>query len=260
MIQQIQKDPVEMVKLIIQKIKKNFLYILFAVVCTAAFFVHMQLPSLSAEVSQSKENFLKLKNENTTALNKLKSLNFDLAKDKITIEEFQSQQKTLVNSYLLINSSKNVKYKEHQKLLKSERFLGFDNFQKFLGEFGWAFGLLMYALFNLLITFYEKAKQNIGKVIVHSTLVYIGLFYSYYPFKFPFTPDSDYSRSTYFWTMLLTTLAVVIGSYLIADYFRKHIQSLLLNIKDLIGFMFNNTKEDKEDEMWNVLKDVKHDR
>ena len=174
----------------------------------------MQFPHLSEEVIFSKNQFNELKSQNTRALNELKKLNFDYADGLISKEEFLNLQPIKVNTYRPANKTKNQKYKEHQKLLSEKKFLGFDNFQMFLGEFGWALGLLLYSFFNLFRSFSNNRVS--GELIIHSTLLYIGLFYSCYPFIFPFTSDADYPRTTYTISLVLCSVFLIYGSYKIA--------------------------------------------
>lgn len=184
----------------------------------------MQFDILPKDVKNSKIEFNELKKENTTKLNALKNLNFKLRDKKITFNEFINQQSSIVDEYRKINTKKNYKAKEHNALLESKKVFGFDNIQFFFGEFGWALGLLLYSLSNLIFTFIKSQLRNIGELIKHSVFIYIGGFYAYYPFLY----KSDYSRMLYSLSLIVCTLVTIVSIYLINRYFRKNSKLAIL--------------------------------
>lgn len=233
-----QKEAVKNSKPIIQKSKTYLPSVLLAVVIATAFFIHMSFPLMPDDLYQAKTNWEAAKAENTTALNALKQLNFDLHQGKITLDEFAERHPALVEVYTQVNQEKNKLYKIYEDGKSETKFLQFGTFQLFLGEIGWAVGLLLYAFFNLLYVFYlRKGHNNIkvkGKIILHSTLLFIGLFYTCYVF---YSKD-DFSREWYFVAMVLATIALIIASKFIVDAYLKRITVLKENMDRLIRFVF----------------------
>ena len=203
-----------------------------------AFFIHMSFPLIPDDLYQAKTNWEAAKAENTTALNALKQLSFDLHQGKITLNEFTERHPALVEAYTQINQKKNELYKIYEGGKSEAKFLQFGTFQLFLGEIGWAVGLLLYAFFNLLYVFYlKKAHNNIkvkGRIILHSTLLFIGLFYTCYVFY----SKKDFSREWYFGAMVLSTIALIIASKFIVDAYLSRMVVLKRNMDGLIRFAF----------------------
>lgn len=157
-----------------------------------------------------------------------------------------------------VQKNKTDKIWEELKKIKTEqRFLGFKSFHQFLGEFGWALGLFIYSCFNIVITFFKKNRTIIGETVLHSVLMFVSLYFIVWAIQ-PYV--SDFEKSTYIFYSILMTLFIVFAIYRLISDKVKYINTLMLNIKDLIGFMFKSTKEEKEEEMWDILKDIKHER
>ncbi|WP_438711863.1 hypothetical protein ACSTS3_04725 [Aquimarina muelleri] len=224
------------------KIKKNIIYYVMAVVCSTAFFIHEFIPKNSEGYLMAVDNHAKAKKIRTIALENLKNSTKD---SKLYDVYIQSSIKTDLewNKYLIAE--------------KEEVFLGFDNFQQFLGEFGWALGLFIYSIFNIYITFIKNRNTKYGEIILHSTLNFISLYFVSWALQ-QSTPD--YTKNSYVIYSILMTISIVWGTSKLVRYKENYIRSLFLNIRDLIGFMFNNTKKESEDKMWDILKKVEHDR
>ncbi len=223
---------------ITQKTKELITFVVLAVVIATAFFIHMSIPPIPKEYKQAKANWEVLKSKNTKALNAIKQLNFDLHKEKITTEEFLQKQPALVEAYSKINTEKN----EFQKIaleIKSEaKFLHFKSFQFFLGEIGWAAGLFLYALVNLFNTFYLKnryiKREFTGKILLHSTLLFVGCFYIAYVFH----SELDFAKIWYFIAMAFCAITLVFASKFIMNTYLKRTEYLRENIDRLITFIF----------------------
>ncbi len=229
------------------KIRGNFIYYFIAVVCTTAFFIHEFIPNDSEDYINAVNNFNNAKQEKKIALQNLN----DNAKGT-----------ELHKTYLERSTKADKLWDEFLAIEKQDSFLGFKNLQQFIGEFGWAFGLFLYSIFNLIITFIKSSDTKYGEIILHSTLNFISLYFVSWALQ---QSRPDYGKGTYVVYSILMSLSIVWGTSKLVKYKVKYIKSLFsnikdLNIKDLIGFMFDNTKEESEEKMWDVLKGVKHGR
>ena len=223
-----------------QKFKNYLFYVITAVVIATAFFVHEAFPTASKEYLEAKANWEAAKSKTSAALDNLKKLNADLYLGKITLADFSAKQPELMEAY-------NQNRKEHDKLLhivkkiKSEaRFLHFNSVQYFLGELGWAVGLFLYAFTNLFYTFYFRHRywfvkgEVTGRLLLHSTLLFVGCFYTFYVFY----AQVDFHRAWYFIAMALCTVTLVIASNFITKSYINRTRYLRRSIQQLVGFIF----------------------
>jgi len=105
--------------------------------------------------------------------------------------------------------------------------------QHFLGEFGWALGLLIYSLFNLSLAFIRKNKSYLGEVILHSTLTFIAIYF----INWAFQKANDYSKTTYVLYAIVTAIIIVYGTYLLVQYKNNYFNTLKESVKSLIDFI-----------------------
>ncbi|WP_438423211.1 hypothetical protein [Aquimarina macrocephali] len=222
------------------KIKNNIIYYIIAMVCSVAFFVHEFVPKNSQEYKDIVAKHSQAKSKRTEALNILKKS----AEGTVAHNNYQKEK----------NNTDKV-WEEYLVIEKEEHFLNFDNFKQFLGEFGWAFGLLIYSIFNIVMVQLRKRNSKTGETILHSTLLFISLYF----INWTVLPG-DYEKTTYIAFALAMTVLITFSVYLLLKAKTRYVNSLLLNIKDLVGFVFNNTKKESEEEMWDVLKNVRNDR
>lgn len=215
------------------------MYLIAAVICSAAFFVHEFFPNETLEHEALRLEYNSLKKVRTKEFNKLK-------KASAHLPEYKSYTVAKKNATITFNKLRDQKIKDS--------FLGFTNFNQFLGEFGWALGLSLYSLFMLIVANF-RSKQSKGEYILHGTLLSIGLFYIYYTIQ----PFKDFNKITYIAFAFITSVTIVFAVRFIIMDRKRYIQSLLSNIRTLVSFVLNNTKEDKEEEKWNVLEKVAND-
>lgn len=222
---------------IIQTIKHYLTYVVLAVVIATAFFIHEGFSPIPDEFYQAKANWQAAKSEYNNALDKLKDLNAQLYNGSITTEEFSTRQYALFDDYTKANKKKNDLHEIATEIQSEAKFLHFKSFQFFLGEIGWASGLFLYALVNLFNTFYLKTRyvkrEFAGKILLHSTLLFIGCFYTFYVFY----SKKDFSPIWYFLAMALCSVTLVIASKYITDSYIKRTEYLRENIQKLIAFI-----------------------
>ena len=110
-----------------------------------------------------------------------------------------------------------------------EKFLAFKSFQQFLGEFGWAFGLFIYSLFNIIaVRTRNKNSTKKPETILHVTLLGISL----YHINWCLMPE-DYDKSTYVIWAIIFSLIIVFAVHLMI----KVKISLYLKISNLVSFI-----------------------
>lgn len=221
-----------------RKIKEFFTFVVLAVVIATAFFIHMSIPPMPAEYVPADANWVAAKAKNAATLNALKQLNFDLREGKITPDEFLQKQPALVDAYTQINQEKNELFGTLMNIKSEAKFLNFKSFQFFLGEIGWAVGLFLYAFANLLNTFYLRKRyikrEYTGKILLHSTLLFVGCFYIAYVFH----SELDFAKIWYFVAMVLCTITLVFASKFIMNTYLKRTEYLRENIDRLLNFIF----------------------
>lgn len=226
--------------------KKNnffnkYFHVLLAVVCTTAFFVHESIEDVPEPYLQAINQHISEKGKRTELLNILK----DKFKDSPEYKSYYKQK--------LVTDKAS---EELVKVSKDISFLGFEDFQQFIGEIGWALGLFLYALFNFINTYTEPDRARKGKLFLHLTLLTISLYFIYWALY----NYQDFEKTTYLLFSLGTSTVIATSVYFIVDKRYKQIKSYMSNIRDLIGFMLSNTKKEKESEMWDILNEIKHER
>lgn len=219
---------------------KDLLCYLLAVVCATAFFAHEFVPDKTQKEISLRQTWQQEKVKRTKLLNSLKQSTEGTA----AYDKYLKQKEATDNAYNALSAVKNEK-----------RFNGFKSFQQFLGEFGWAFGLLLYAIFNL--SRVNSFKDDKGLVILHTTLIFIALYF----ITWCVSPShvQDFEKPTYLIYSLFASLSVLLGMYVVVEKRNRYINKLLLDIRNLVGYGIEITPEDREDELFNVLEGVSND-
>lgn len=218
-------------KTIIQKIKKNLHFYLLAAVCAAAFFVHMFFEVKPIEVQQARANWKKSKEINTAKLSVVKNLTFNYNKGKISIEEFNNLLPNAVKEYELANSIKNQNFKALNTAKENAKFLHFESFQLFLGEFGWPLGLTLFSIISLVIIFIEKTPYRFGKQVLYGTSLYIGVFYMYYTI----IDALDYPKYYYIVSLVVCMLVMPFAIGLVYNKYQDEVERLKKKIRILFS-------------------------
>jgi len=202
-----------------------------AAACAAAFFVHMFFEVKPIEVQQARSEWKKSKELNTAKLSVVKNLTFSYNKGKINITEFNNLLPNAVKEYELANSTKNQKYKTLTEAKENAKFLKFESFQLFLGEFGWPLGVTLFSLISLVITFIEKTTYKFGKQVLYGTSLYIGLFYMYYTV----VDMLDYPKYYYIVSLVVCMLAMPFAVGLVYNKYQDEVEGLKKKIRILFS-------------------------
>lgn len=190
------------------KIKNNYGYFIIAVVLATAFFAHETIVSDYTYMYAASAVFNAKNEQNTLALKNIKKA---------------VKGTPVYNEYLIINKEKNEAHAalmgEYDKL----KFLEFKTFRQFLGEFGWAFGLFIYGLFNLIKAFIRKTKTFVGEVALHTTIIFISIFFMRWCFK-----HEDFMQVDYILINLFTALSLCYAAH------------LFIRVKERLFYKFKN--------------------
>lgn len=192
-----------------------------------AFFVHEFVEDLSPEYLQAVSEYQKAKDKRTEALNNLK----DAAKH---LPEYSIYEKESIAT----DKAFEIAEAEGGKLT----FGKWKTFQRFAGEFFWAFGLFIYAMYNLVKNFLKKEDEDrYHKSFVDSVLIYISGFFMYYAVMY----KSDYSKSFYIISGIFVTLLIIaVTHHLVKSYIRKQERKTLF-IREVFHFLWRDA-EDKD--------------
>lgn len=184
------------------KNKKNIIYYIIAVICITAFFAHETIISKSETIDEATLIWETAKKKRTIALSKVKEITKGTA-------EYEN--------YLLEKKNTDIVYNDLLLKYEEAKFLSFDNFQQFVGEFGWALGLFIYSLSNFVLSYKEKNDTFFGKAILHITLIYVSLFYLRWTFK-----GEDYRTFTYIFNNFLCVIGLILSTYCIMKSLKKN--------------------------------------
>lgn len=208
-------------------IKKGFIYFLLAILCSCAFFVHEFFPVHSTEFVNIVNIHSKSKDIRKDARNKV--LELDVLKET---EEF--------NLYLRSKKETDLLWDQVLDLKSEENFAGFRSFQQFLGEFGWAIGLLIYSIFNLSVSLFRNKKSVVGEVSLHSCLTFIAIFFISWALQ---QSSPDYDKSHYVVYSIVITTIIVLSTYYLLKRKINYIDHLKNSIRWFYKFMYKDAIE-----------------
>jgi len=209
--------------------------------------MHEFVQDQSEEYRFSYNTHLQSKKQRTIKLNELKE---------------SVKKSTEYAVYLIEKNKTDMAFNELKIVMKKESFLGFKNIQYFLGEFGWALGLLIYSLFNLSLAFIRKNKSLKGEIILHSTLTFIAIYF----INWVFQKANDYSKIIYVLYAIVIAIIIVYGTYLLVNHKNNYINRLKGNVRSLIDFISIRVKnkyvseEDKLEYTKDYLLELKKTR
>lgn len=206
-----------------------------------AFFAH-EFISFDYKLQDDIASFESLKKERNT----LRSLALETASDKSILADYTEKQNELKQ-----------KFNEIQLHKSNKKFNGFKSFQSFLGEFGWSFGLCIYALFNLVLAYFDKQESRKGKVTLHATLLGVSFYFIAYAclpnLPINYAGDLDYPNVFYLLSAIIATTSVLFSVTLLVKSKKNFVESLKIKIRNLVGGLFDLHDPAKEDEMWDLL-------
>lgn len=230
---------------IMVRVKNNLFYFLLAVVLTSAFFAHEAFVSDFDSTKNLKHIWEIKKDQRTVALESVKNL-------AINTPEYKAYWATKLET--------DKAYADLKKGLDEAKFLGFNNRQQWMGEFGWAFGLFLYALFNVVMALIKKQATLLGRVFLHGTIMVIACIYLRWTF---FNTGEDYLKWEYVLFSIVSSVLIITGVFLLVSYKEKKYLSLVKEVKkqitdiqDLIGLILKRVPKKHEDEAFKVLEKV----
>ncbi len=222
---EIATTPEDQLSILLTKTKKNLKYYILAVVCSTAFFVHEFVPVNSKEYVD------------------IVKAHSDSKSDRSNTREqvLESQKGTnLYQKYLEAKTRTDKIWAEVLELQKEEKFLNFKSFQQFLGEFGWAIGLLIYTVFNIVITLLSSKKLISGEIILHSTLLFISIYF----INWTILPG-DYSKSTYIIFAMIMSTSIVFSVFLLLKAKREYLNHMKSTIHSFFHFLYKDADKNE---------------
>lgn len=216
-------------------------YILFAGVLTF-YFAHDFMSDYSEDYFIARNKFNSLKNENTTALNKVKEL---------------TEGTQTYKDYLVINKRKNKAYSELKDEIKENSFLGFKSIKFFVEKFFFIFLVFLYAVYNLFRSLYND-YNNKGLRFIHGAVLSVCLF----NFFWIFNQFQNLNKITYILFTVFGAYSIVLGAYLISKRRRIYSDRLKDSMLKIAEKALVNSRPEKRDEMLeyiNELSDRKKD-
>lgn len=224
----------------IRTTKRNSFFPYVVAVFLATLFYSFELfKDFSEEYSSALSEHSLAKKERSVALNKIKALAVG------TVE---------YDEYKLASYKTNIAWTKFKSVREQEKVLGFKSFHFFMERFGLYFALFCYALYNLFRSFYFERK-NVGNKVLHGLIISVCVFYFFWIFQ----QFQDFPKGVYYIMTFASAYFVVLAVYLITKYQEHYINRLKGKIFTLSKFTMFNTKEDKKDEMFDLLEDVVKD-
>jgi hypothetical protein len=215
---------------------KLFQHLVFATIIASLLYCFEFIPNFTQTYLDSEANFYAAKKENSSALQKIK-------KAAEGTKEYEQ--------YLLVNSAyKNVS-SNFKQVKEDEKVYGFDSFQIFAKVLFVTIALFVYVLFNL-VRSYRLEKVNIGVRIIH----YVMIMYCFFQFFWIFKPLQDFSKPVYYLMTIISTYFVALAVWIYDKQRVKLIQKLQDDRVKLSFYGMRYAKEDKKEEMINVVKQV----
>lgn len=211
--------------MIMEKIKTYLPYATLAVALVTAFFVHESIASKNPEIELASSQWQQAKLKRTEALNAVK---------KLTLNS------TEYNLYLIEKQKTDALFIRLNALTEENKFMGFPNFQYFLGEFGWAFGLFLIGIYLTVRDCVRNTKLLPAEMLINGTVITIALFFMSWATNGT-EGFTDFDKSTYIVFNILLSIITCIGTYIIVKYKLSVINFLKSNISKLITLNEKNT-------------------
>ncbi len=207
---------------IIQKVKSLMPY-LIAIICILSFFSSSFFPSKSEKFLTAKKTHIQAKAKRTIALENVKKI-------AIGTKEYEL--------YLKEKLAADLAWEELNRIAEEDKVFNFTSIHQFFYSFGWAFGVFLYAIFNL-FRVYTSNPNDIGYKVLHTTILSISIFYMCWIFQ----PLRDLSVVSYYFASAVTATLISYSVYLMSKYNFSDIGKLQLLLKDVFDFILFEVKE-----------------
>lgn len=210
-----------------------------------AFFMHEFVEPSYPEIDNARLEWSASKSERTQHLNAIKENSKGTAEYNAY---WQSKVKTdLLHEKLQIAKEKN-------------KFFGFQNYQQFLGEFGWAFGLLLISLYMILKDLSRNSKTTIYEMLINGSVLTISLFFIFWALG----PKQDFPKLTYVISSIFISILSCVGLYFLVKHKNLAVTRLKLSLRKVFDFIIidapsyvDETKQkDYDNKVDNVINDV----
>ena len=149
--------------------------------------------------------------------------------------------------------SSSIYKNELSMIKKSDKVFGFRNKRSFLYSIGHPFSGLVFSLIVMYVLQFIH-NEEIKNALKIATILFMSI--SCYFIIWIFWDKSDLPDLAYYIMIGISSITSSFLSYKFISHHNRLIDTLFTNIKDLISFMFNNTKKDSENKMWDILERV----
>ena len=229
-----------------KRVKTYLPYFLIAVTLVTAFFAHESLVTENIERKNLETQWIEAKSKRTIALNAVKQLAVDTPEYNAYLVEKENTKQLFIK----LNAS-----------VEKEQFNGFPNFQYFIGEFGWAFGLFIIGLYMMFRDLIRKSPTLKAEMIINGTVLTISLFFiTYALWPINYLPKGDFSKTTYIFFNIITATFICFGANLLIKHKTLIKQKLTAHIRRLFDFIIidapNYVEEIKQKDYDNKIDDL----
>lgn len=211
-----------------------------------AFFAHETIAPEDWSKTQLAERWEAAKQRRTEALEVLKEM---------------AKGTPQYDAYIKEKEATDIEFAKLEQHIESVKFLNFNDLQQWLGEFGWAMGLFIYSLYNLVMVFIRKPNTFFGESLWHTSHITVAIFFIRWSFN-----RKDFLIMEYFTYNILTAVLVVLATYLLVRHKEKIYYQYLKSqkafnaisrfaLKGVVKHIKAESMEDYKQERARALKD-----
>ncbi len=215
--------------------KDILLYILFIFI-GILFYLHAFIPTDSKELIALKKEHIKAKQKRTKALDKIKEY---------------SKNTAIYQEYLVEKENARLTWDRLKEEAENQKVFAFKSIQPFIERFGLILCIFVYALFNLVRSFYREPKVVFTK-ITHSFILSICFFHFYWIFQ----TFQDVSKPSYILITLFSALFIYLAVYIITKRKKLYVDEIKDDMILIAQKALENSRPEKKEEMINLLEKI----
>lgn len=220
-------------------IRKVLTYIVL-IFCATSFYLHKFIEPYGEDILLAEKKYEEAKRRNTIALNKVKKL-------ALGTQEYEN--------YKIANSDKKEAHSLFVKKIENNKFLVFSSFQHFLERFGLISCVFFYAIYNLIKSFMRE-RFNVGAKLVHTFMLSVCFNYFFWIFQ----SFQDLTKASYVFVTILSATLMFLAIHFITKYKQDRIYKLRMQMYDIAKVALRNSRPEKLDETFKILKEIANDK
>lgn len=212
----------------------NVVYFIIAVVLATAFFASNTLTNDWYKIKEANKDYLvKVDKQNDAFLLLEKSI-----KDNPNYFQYKEAETNKKEAYKVVKQE----YAKHQ-------YFGFNSKQQFWDKFGPWLGVFIYSLFNLVMSFIRKNKTIVGQIALHTTILFISLFFLRWCFK-----RQDFMQFEYILVNMITAVSLIFATYLLVLVKEKGFVHLKNTVYNYSMYIYKYKHDIKPEEQYKHKK------